>query len=248
MRCWPCCTSWPPRARRWHSSRTTTRSLRASRARSGCSTAKSWRTSAGERRGPQTRSRLSGTRPSGLLATRAARAVRRRRPRAAHPPAARRAVRAGDRDRHRSHGRGRRRLLVEPGQPPGHDRQARDEPAHGAARHAISRLVRGAARHRGADDRPHDVGRQRLGRLRGLGGDRAPDALRSLRADRWHRRRRHRSAAAAHPRGTVSSGQFLDAASENLPTVVLGAQAANTLQITKATGPCSCSSGGPGSP
>jgi putative ABC transport system permease protein len=35
---------------------------------------------------------------------------------------------------------------------------------------------------------------------------------------------------------TVSSGQFLDAASENLPTVVLGAQAANTLQITKATG------------
>ena len=35
---------------------------------------------------------------------------------------------------------------------------------------------------------------------------------------------------------TVSSGQFLDAASENLPTVVLGAQAASTLQITKATG------------
>jgi putative ABC transport system permease protein len=36
--------------------------------------------------------------------------------------------------------------------------------------------------------------------------------------------------------GQLASGRFLDAASQNFPTVVLGAQAANTLQVQKADG------------
>ena len=36
--------------------------------------------------------------------------------------------------------------------------------------------------------------------------------------------------------GQLATGQFLNSANENYPTVVLGAQAANTLQIKSVTG------------
>ena len=53
--------------------------------------------------------------------------------------AARGAVGARDRDRDRRDGRRRRRLVLEPGEPAGDDRQPRHEPADGRARHHLLR-------------------------------------------------------------------------------------------------------------
>ncbi len=47
--------------------------------------------------------------------------------------------------------------------------------------------------------------------------------------------------------GQLATGQFIDASNESFPTVVLGAQAANTLQILASKGTSSSTSETPGS-
>ena len=107
------------------------------------------------------------------------------------------AVGARDRDRDRRDGRRRRRVGVEPGEPAGDDRQARDEPADGDAGTTFlgaNEVLPSTAR---GDDRPH--GRRSSGCRPSTRSrrDRAAHAVRALRADRRHRRRRDRPRVAA---------------------------------------------------
>ena len=86
----------------------------------------------------------------------------------ANPAAASGVVGARDRDRDRRDGRRSRGLGLEPGEPAGDDRQARDEPPDRHARSELRGEQRGSPEHVGADDRAYAERRQRRRRLSGL--------------------------------------------------------------------------------
>ena len=156
--------------------------------------------------------------------------------RTAHAPAARRALGARRRDRHRGDGRRARHLRIQQSGPRCRAQPARHQPADGRARPDLPRSERAAARIGG----PRGSATCERAQRRGGDGRRHGDGTAQPATSKPPKRAGITVEAAdlgllSTLGGKVVRGRFLDAANERYPIVVLGAVAAQRLGVDALT-------------